>query len=258
MNIKKVHLFYFSPTHTTKTVVQNIGKGINLETFDYDLTFTCENPKNYNFNDNDLVIVGIPVYGGRTPVITREILNKIKGNNSLAIPIVVYGNRDYDDCLLELKNILKENGFTCIAGGAFIGEHSYTRKVGTNRPDNNDIIKAIEFGKLIKEKIENNTYSHDIKVKGNFPYKVDMPKMILAPTPNENCIECGKCSSICPTGAIDNKNPKKIIPEKCIRCYACVKSCNFNGRELVGNPLEKIITFLETTCVDRKEPEIFL
>ena len=258
MNIKKVHIFYFSPTHTTKTVVENIGKGINLETYNYDLTFSCDNPKDYNFGENDLIIVGVPVYGGRTPIITRKMLEKIKGNGSLAVPVVVYGNRAYEDCLLELKNILKENRFNCIAGGAFIGEHSYTKKVGTNRPDNLDIKKAEDFGKLIREKIETETYSHDIEVKGNFPYKADMPKMVLAPTPNKNCTDCRKCISVCPTGAIDVHNHRKITAEKCIRCYACVRACNFNGRELVGNPLAKILTFLETTCLERKEPEIFI
>lgn len=258
MNIKKVHIFYFSPTHTTKTIVQNIGKGINLETEDYNLTFSCNNPKDYFFRENDLVIVGVPVYGGRTPAVTREMLSRIKGEGALAVPVVVYGNRAYEDCLLELKNILKENGFINIAGGAFIGEHSYTKKVGTNRPDKDDIEKAVEFGKLIREKLENSTYSHDIQVKGNFPYKADMPKLIFAPVPNENCVDCGSCAPVCPTGAIDINNHRKITAEKCIRCYACIRACSFNGRELVGNPLEKILNFLETTCLDRKEPEIFI
>ena len=258
MNIKKVHIFYFSPTHTTKTVVENIGKGINLETHIYDFTFSCDSPKDYNFGKEDLVIVGVPVYGGRTPFITRKVLEKIKGSEALAVPVAVYGNRAYEDCLLELKNILKENGFICIAGGAFIGEHSYTKKVGTNRPDNIDIQKAQEFGKLIREKLENETYSHDIEVKGNFPYKADMPKMVFAPTPNENCVDCGSCASACPTGAIDIDNHRKINPEKCIRCYACVRACRFDGRELAGNPLAKILNFLETTCLERKEPEIFI
>ena len=65
MNIKKVHIFYFSPTQTTKTVVENIGKGIDLETHIYDFTFSCDSPKDYNFGKDDLIIVGVPVYGGR-------------------------------------------------------------------------------------------------------------------------------------------------------------------------------------------------
>ena len=258
MNIKNVHVFYFSPTHTTKTIVQNIGKGINLETHDYDLTFSCDNMKEYNFGENDLVIVGVPVYAGRTPIITREMLKKIKGNNALAVPVVVYGNRAYEDCLLELKNILKDNGFMNIAGGAFIGEHSYTRKVGTNRPDKEDIEKAVDFGKLIREKLETNSYSKDIQVKGNFPYKEDKPKMVFAPVPNDNCVDCGSCASVCPTGAIDIDNHRNIDAEKCIRCYACVRACRFDGRELAGNPLATIINFLETTCLERKEIEIFI
>lgn len=258
MDIKRVHIFYFSPTHTTKKIVQNIGKGINLKTYDYDLTFSCYDSKEYNFGKEDLVILGLPVYGGRTPFVARDMINKIKGNEALSVAVSVYGNRAYEDSLLETKNILKDNGFKVIAAGAFIGEHSYTKKVATNRPDSLDLKKAFEFGKLIREKLESNTYSLDINVKGNFPYKAEMPKMILAPTPNENCKDCGACSSVCPTGAIDKKNHRNIDPTKCIRCYACVRSCNFNGRELVGNPLAKILNFLETTCLDRKEPEIFI
>ncbi|MEE0137480.1 4Fe-4S binding protein [Fusobacterium ulcerans] len=46
--------------------------------------------------------------------------------------------------------------------------------------------------------------------------------------------------------------------EKCIHCYACVKICTFNGREIPGNPLKDIVAFLETKCSERKEPEIFI
>lgn len=258
MDIKKVHIFYFSPTHTTKTTVQNIGKGINLETYDYDLTFSCDNMKDYSFGKEDLVIVGVPVYGGRTPIISREMIKKIKGEGALAVPVVVYGNRAYEDSLLELKNILKENGFMCIAGGAFLGEHSYTKKVATNRPDKSDIEKAQEFGKLIREKLENETYSHDIEVKGNFPYKAEMPIAPISPVPNENCVDCGSCASICPTGAINIDNHRDINPAKCIKCFACVRACRFEGRGFAGNPMADKIKFLETKCADRKEPEIFI
>ena len=63
---------------------------------------------------------------------------------------------------------------------------------------------------------------------------------------------------MCPVGAIDKRNPELVEVEKCIKCYACVKVCTYNGREIPGNPLNKIITFLETTCTERKEPEIFI
>lgn len=163
--------------------------------------------------------------------------------------MVVYGNRAYEDSLLELKNLLKENGFSCIARGAFLGEYSYTKKVAANRPDKSDIEKAQEFGKLIREKLENNSYSHDIEVKGNFPYKAEMPVFPIAPVPNENCVDCGSCASVCPIGAINIDNHKDINPTK---CFACVRACRFEGRGFAGNPLADKIKFLETKCTDRK------
>ena len=154
MIIKNVHLFYFSPTYTTKKTVKAIAEGLSTGFIEHDLTFSFESEEEFFLQEDEIAIVGVPVYGGRTPVITRDMLKKIHGNNSLAVAVTVYGNRDYDDALLELKDILSENGFSVIAGGAFIGEHSYSRKVGTKRPDDEDIAKAIAFGKEIRKKID--------------------------------------------------------------------------------------------------------
>ena len=255
--MKNIHLFYFSPTHTTKRTLQGIGKGFGREVIEHDLTFACENDEVFNLGENDIAIIGVPVYAGRVPEIATNILKRVHGNNTLAVVIVVYGNRAFENALLELKNILKENGFSVIAGGAFIGEHSYTKKVGTKRPDNNDIEIAINFGKKIDELVRENSYKNDIEVPGNFPYKDGMPKMSFAPMANDNCIYCRKCWSVCPVGAIDQRKPDIVQVEKCIRCYACVKVCTFDGREIPNNPLEKIINYLETNCTDRKEPELF-
>lgn len=258
MTIKNVHLFYFSPTYTTKKTVQAIGAGLGFNIIEHDLTFACDSIEEFFLEKDEMAVVGVPVYGGRTPVITRDMLKRIHGDNSLAVAVVVYGNRAFEDSLLELKNILQENKFNVIAGGAFIGEHSYTRKVATGRPDADDIAKATTFGKVIAEKIANDTFKSDIEVPGNFPYKADMPKREMAPMANKECIFCRKCWPVCPVGAIDKRNPELVQVEKCIKCYACVKVCTFNGREFLNNPLKDIINFLETTCSQRKEPEVFI
>ena len=258
MVIKNVHLFYFSPTYTTKKTVKAIAEGLGADFVEHDVTFSFESEEEFYLQKDEIAIVGVPVYGGRTPVITRNMLDKIHGDNSLAVVVAVYGNRDYDDALLELKDILSENGFSVIAGGAFIGEHSYTRKVGTRRPDDEDIAKAVAFGKNIRAKVDSDTYTKNIDVKGNFPYKADMPVRVFSPMANKNCIYCRKCHIVCPVGAIDKKDPEIVDVEKCIHCYACVKICTFNGREIPGNPLKDIVAFLETKCSERKEPEIFI
>ena len=79
------------------------------------------------FFRKDIVIVGVPVYAGRVPNVLLKYLNTMSGNGALAIAVVLYGNRNYDDALLELKDILEANGFKVIAGGAFIGEHAFSK-----------------------------------------------------------------------------------------------------------------------------------
>lgn len=51
----------------------------------------------------------------------------------------------------------------------------------------------------------------------------------------ELCKGCSKCSRVCPVGAISGKikEPFVIDQDKCIKCGACVSSCNFNAIEEV-------------------------
>lgn len=256
MAIKKVRYYYFSPTNTTKRVVEKIAQGIGIDLEEENLTFIEKNKENYPNSDDTLIIVGIPVYAGRVPQIILNTLKSIKGNG-YAIPVVVYGNRAYEDALVELEDILKENGFSIIAGGAFIGEHSYSNKVGTKRPDNEDLEIALNFGKKILEKLKEDNISHPV-FPGNRPYKPDMPIRIFAPNINNNCVYCRKCWLVCPVGAIDPRKPEIVDIEKCIHCFACVKICNFNGRIVENNPVQPIIEMLESKFTERKEPELFL
>ncbi|MFK4786092.1 4Fe-4S binding protein [Fusobacterium sp. MFO224] len=256
--LKKVNVFYFSPTHTTKTVVQNIALGTKLEIKDNDLTFINEDLEDCNFSQKDLVIVGLPVYGGRTPKVIRKVLNKLRGEETPIVLVATYGNRHYDDALIEMKDIFVQNGFKVIAAGAFLGEHSFTKKVATGRPNKEDTKKAYKFGEQVIEKIKKVKELANIEVPGNRPYKKDGNKKNIAPVPNENCKGCNICADVCPTGAISKLNTREVDPGKCIQCCACIKICNFNGREFEGNPLEKSIIFLETKCSDHREIEIFL
>lgn len=254
--LKKVKYFYFSPTNTTRKVVEKIAEGTGLELEEENLTFVEKNKEDYTVEVDTLTIVGIPVYAGRVPQIILKTLKEIKGNG-YAIPVVVYGNRAYEDALVELEDILKASGFSILAGGAFIGEHSYSKKVGTNRPDSEDLELAFDFGKKIMAKLESGNQSQPT-LPGNRPYKPDMPVRIFAPNINNNCVYCRKCWLVCPVGAIDSRKPEIVDVEKCIHCYACVKICHFNGREIVDNPVQPIIEMLESKFTERKEPEIYL
>ena len=208
--MKRVHLMYFSPTGTTKKIVEEIGnkvvdiKGIeSVKTVDFTLPKQRENGQ--NFKADALLLIGVPVYAGRVPNILLNYLNTIKGNNALAIPIVLYGNRDYDDALIELNDILIANEFRVMAAGGFIGEHSFSKTLAKNRPDDMDLSIARAFAENICDMIDRDTFSI-LEIRGNRPYRkyykpkdeadksVDIKK--VTPKPNQNCTDCKICVEV--------------------------------------------------------------
>ena len=111
-------------------------------------------------------------------------VRSIKGDNTPAIILAVYGNRAYDDALVEMYDILSDNGFKIIAAGGFIGEHSYSNKLGGGRPDANDLQTAAEFGKKAAEKMQNSAVT--IQVNSSRPYTERHPKASVAPDTNDD------------------------------------------------------------------------
>jgi hypothetical protein len=81
------------------------------------------------------VLVGAPVYAGRIPPAAAQRFLTLRGNDTPAIPVVVYGNRHYNDALLELADLLTSAGFVPVAGAAFIGEHPSPAQRRPSRPE---------------------------------------------------------------------------------------------------------------------------
>lgn len=269
--MKSVNLMYFSPTGTTKKIVEEIGnrivetKGIyNLSVADF--TLPKQRVKGLNFNTDDLLLIGVPVYAGRVPNILLNYLNNIKGNNTLAIPIVLYGNRDYDDALIELNDLLTANGFSVIAAASFIGEHSFSKTLARNRPDDSDLTIAREFADNICEKIDGNIFN-DVEIKGNRPYrKYYMPKdkedksvdiRRVTPKTDNNCIDCKICAEVCPMGSIDYDDVTKMIGI-CIKCCACIKLCPTQSKYFDDTDYLRHKYELEEQFKKRREPELFI
>ena len=117
---------------------------------------TEQDPNQLSRNKEELVLFGAPVYGGRIPPLAAKRLSRLKGNQTPAVVIVVYGNRAFEDALLELSDLVRARGFIPIAGAAFIGEHSFSthdNPIAKARPDQADLKNAEIFGEKIKEKI---------------------------------------------------------------------------------------------------------
>jgi ferredoxin len=210
MELKQVTTICFSPTGTTGTILKSIARGITPGKVEHiDLTLPEEGTGTIPLSPDQLVLLGAPVYGGRLPINAIHRFKRLGGSKTLAVLIVVYGNREFEDALLELKHLAIELGFLPVAGGAFIGEHSFATEelpIATGRPDSQDVQRGVAFGERIKEKIRalpSPDALGDLLVPGRFPYEGGARSMAVSPVSREDtCILCGTCASVCPTGAI--------------------------------------------------------
>lgn len=271
--IKSINAMYFSATDTTKKVVadlareilENIDKGITLNTIDF--TLPGVRIKSVSFSEEDVVIIGVPVYAGRVPNVLLKYLNSMIGNGALAIPVVVYGNRNYDDALIELKDILEFKGFKVIAGGAFIGEHSFSVTLAKDRPDEKDMSIICDFANQIYTKIRSKEEVQAVVVNGNRPYRkhympqnkdgspVDLRK--VAPKTNSQCINCKICVNVCPMGSINAEDVSKFNGI-CIKCGACIKKCPTQAKYYDDKDYLRHKQELEIEFSTRREPELFI
>ena len=266
MDIKQIKLIYFSATGTTRSVLEGVANGIAVELLEHiNLTLPDGVQETIVPLSDELAIIGAPVYGGRLPVDAIDRFQQLRASNTLAVIIVVYGNREFEDALIELKNLAIELGFIPVAGGAFIGEHSFASKnlpIANGRPDSQDVQLAMAFGAKVREKITalpSPDAQTELEVPGRYPYEAEGARsMAVSPVTNEDtCTVCGTCASVCPKAAISINGSVDTDVELCIRCCACIKNCPAEARGMEDSMWKTIAGWLNENCSARKEPQIF-
>ena len=251
MEVKKLIVAHFSPTGGTKKVADAIAAGFSLPVTEVDLT---KEVTAMVLQEQELLMAVLPVYAGRMPRIALERLSMLQGNGQKAIAVAVYGNREFDDALLETVDTLEPKGFSVIAGAAFIAEHSIVRSVAAGRPDAEDQKIARQFAADVLAKLDNPTA---VTVPGNRPYLQPKPST-FHPVAEESCIGCGLCAEGCPVGAIPMDKPHLTDNEKCINCLRCVQLCPVQCRSLPAPFMTWITGMLKENASGYKKPAIFL
>lgn len=294
---KRIRAMYFSGTGTTAKITTAVAqrmwqdfdkaaasKGIEFEKAD-DINFTpkAARDEKYTFDENDIVVFGTPVIAGRVPNVLLKFLDTLEGGGAMAVPVVLYGNRNFDDALIELRNILEAKNFHTVAGAAFIGEHSFSEILAAGRPDADDMAIAEKFADDATDKIlkiiENTDGTNagitaalkaagPVAVEGEDsirPYYKPRDRQgnhinILKVKPKlheDKCKGCGVCVSACPMGSIKAEKPG-VVDGICIKCCGCVKKCPegalyFDDPGYLYHKEE-----LELGYAERKEPSLFL
>ncbi|MCI8509600.1 MAG: 4Fe-4S binding protein [Lachnospiraceae bacterium] len=254
----KIVQIVFSPTGGTQKVADIIVEGWTESLTKMDLAKASLEYSNFHLEKDDIALIAIPSYGGRVPALAAQRLAKIHGNQAQCVIVCVYGNRAYEDTLIELKDIAEQCDFRVVAAVSAVAEHSIMHQYAAGRPDQADKDMLSRFGKKIFEKISRKDASMSLpEIPGNRPYK-KAGGTGLVPKADEKCTNCGLCAAHCPAQAIGMENLKTADSKKCISCMRCVAICPESARKVNGALVSVAALAIKKACSDRKENELFI
>ena len=253
----KIYTTYFSATNTTKTITSEIARLLSDHLHIYDLTKKSLR-EDVLLSSDDLLLVGMPVYAGRIPAVVVDTLKRFKGNHTPAILVAVYGNREFDDALVEMQDIVEANGFYVMAGASFIAQHSIFPHTAKGRPDASDFQKIHQFAASCKQMVDkgHTPAAKSITLPGHRPYKTpgNIPLKVVT---DSNCVACQACIHVCPVGAIPLDNPRVTDYDKCIHCGRCIYHCAEHARHYQGLLYHVAGSVFRWKNRKRKEPQFF-
>ncbi len=244
-----VYKVFFSPTGGTKRCLDIIAG--DAEEIDISRKHFSAH---YSFSPDDVLYIALPSFGGRCPQEAIKRLRFFSGNGAKAVLVAVYGNRAYEDTLIELYDNAKESGFKVMAAVSAVAEHSMFRDIAAGRPDSKDRSVLTAFRAKIMEKLKSNdgiTY-----IPGNRPYK-EIGKFLI-PEAGKECIRCAKCYNACPVDAIDEMRPNLTDENRCIACARCIAICPMGIRGYGREALDSVRKRISQMAGERKEAELFV
>ncbi len=249
----KYYEICFSPTGGTQKVADAVTKGLPQSAIKIDLTDAKGNFDSISLTKEDVALIAVPSYSGRVPETAAARIARLQGHSASAILICVYGNRAYEDTLVELQDIVHQAGFKVMAA---VAEHSIARRYAAGRPDEEDRTQLAAFASQIAQKIASGD-TCEPKIPGHRPYRKAGATGIV-PKPTKACINCGVCARKCPVGAINPADSRKVDKKACISCMRCVAVCPHSARKVNGLMLCLVNAILKKDCSQRKVNELYL
>ena len=274
MEITHVTAVSFSPTGNTRqaalALAGLLAEELGAPRSELDITLPAAREGVHTFSPGELVVFAVPVYAGRVPnKLLPYVQTGFAGGGALAVPLVTFGNRSFDDGLMELRCELETAGFHTVAGAALACAHVFSPRIAPGRPDGADLAALDAFARSAAEKIRAlDAPPAPVAVAGNdpvgpyyTPLGVDgQPARFLKAKPKTDparCRGCGLCAQVCPMGSIDPADPAQVSGI-CIKCQACIHKCPAGAKYFDDPAFLSHVAMLEQTFTEPKKNEVFL
>ena len=284
MEIRRIVAAYFSPTGNTEKLAKAMAQAIAGPKLEFlDFTRPDARGRKYEFAGDDLLIIGLPVYAGRLPnKILPFVQNNLKGDGTLSLPFVCFGNRDFGDGISELVYEQRNTGFRPAAAAAFATQHAFATELAHGRPNDEDIEDAKALALGLWEAVQKagevsgggkspgslgTAEFAELTVDGSTPpgpyyrpLRTDgEPAVFLKAKPvtdTDKCVRCGTCARVCSMGSIDPEDVTSV-PGICIKCQACVTHCPAGAKYFDNPDFLSHKEMLETYYTDKKQNVIW-
>ena len=214
----------FSASQTTAKVVDQLCAGLGLPRRDLNLN------EGASLGPQDCLIAAFPVFSGRLPAFFKAWMDQIQGRDTPAVAVVVYGNRAYEDALLELSDALESGA---------------------------DAAEIASFAQALLEKGLDAAHPMTSPVPGQRPYR-KITALPLKPQTNSRCLRCGRCAAVCPVQAIDPAQPRLTDKTRCVSCTACIQACPAGARQFPPALYYPARLVFQQKMKQPRQPEWFL
>lgn len=234
MAVYSAAIIFFSPTGSTHAVLRSVVQGMGVLDRRYvDLTLPTARQDFGGLCQEDVVVLGTPVYDGALPTVYEQSLQRLWAAGQPAVLCATYGGLGCGNALEELHALAQKAKLRPVAAGLFPARHPlwpHSKYALSEQA----LSAARELGFDARFRLE----------RGSRPLQQDtrppclphrgwpigtlraMSPCRLLPVPQFTaaCTQCGLCARECPTGAIASSG-MHIDPGLCVRCQRCVELC---------------------------------